>query len=242
MPKTILITRPKHQAQRLSHLIEAIGGKVLLFPTITIIPAEIPTQTIKAANTADVIIFVSANAVEHSITSIRLQVLDKILIAIGPGTARALAAHHLTHVHIPSVYNSEGVIALLSERALLNKDIMIISGENPREHLEQTLSEQGASVTIMTCYRRECPIVDKATLRALQSESIDAIVTTSQEGLRNLYEIWSAEREWLCAEPLVVISLDMAIQAQQYGFKQVWVADNATDEAIMKTLKYHIFT
>jgi uroporphyrinogen-III synthase len=242
MPKTILITRPIGQAERLGRLIEAIGGKVLLFPTIKIIPIEIPAETIKNLHTVDVVIFVSANAVEHSIIHIRSQILDKIIIAIGPGTARALASHHLTHVNMPAVYNSEGVISLLSEHALLNKDILIISGEHPREHLQQTLSEQGGVVKMMACYRRECPIVHKGALLALQRESIDAIVTTSQEGLRNLYDIWKTEREWLCAQPLLVISSGMMIQAQQYGFEQVWMADNASDEAIMKTLKYRIFT
>ncbi len=238
--KTVLVTRPVHQAQGLCQDIEAAGGMARLFPTIDVVPVDDPPILKWQSNivSAQVVVFVSANAVLHAIPHIQaaLEVSQPVILPIGPGTASALQRAHIRVSGMPLTYSSEGVLAWLSDQGLIHKTIMIVSGEHARPYLKAELRRLGADVHEILCYRRRCPPIDQATCQALQHQIIDGVVTTSLDGLRHLYHIFFDSRYWLCALNLVVISPSMYALAKQYGFHQILLAPSATDSAIVETL------
>ncbi len=233
---SILITRPKHQAESLSLMLKKLGAKTLLFPTLLIKPLhETPEiQTfLKKITHYNFAIFVSANAI------IPLPAIDSLkIIAIGPGTANALKKNNIHVDFIPNLYNSEGILALPALQNIKNKSIAIFCGENSKPLLKDNLIQRGATVDEIVCYRRECPTITNNELKSLRSKPINLIITTSKESLQNLTKVFPlSSDQWIYKKHLLVISESMAELAHEMGFvSKVIIAKNATDQAIVDTL------
>ena len=88
------------------------------------------------------------------------------------------------------------------------------------------------------CYRRALPSIQEEERAWVRQQSIDLIVTTSQESLNNLHALFSPSAQaWLTRIPLLIISQNMAHQAKKLGFRsEIFIASNASDEAIVETL------
>lgn len=236
--KVILITRPVHQAQRLCQLISQMGAKAVSFPTICIKSIANKTtfkNTLQRLTKYDFAIFVSANAVS-AVQSLWPKDPNSLptIIAIGPGTARALEKNHIRVDAMPNEYNSEGIIALPQLKTVQNKSIVIFCGEKSRPFLKNELQKRGAQIDTAICYCRQCPIPTKKAITELRSNSIDLIVSTSQESLRNLAILLPrSENQWLYEKQLLVINSTMVTLAKQFGFtNDIIIAKNASDEAI----------
>lgn len=235
---SVLITRPEHQAQSLCQKIQNLGGKFILFPTIVIADIEdqyLIKSAIQKLSDFDMAIFISPNAVEKTIPFIRAAwpIATKVA-AVGASTANALRKLKLPNIIRPQkIFNSESLLSLPELQVVAKKRIVIFKGENGRELLSVTLRERGAVVTEVCVYRRIMP-----SQSVKLPDDIDVIVCTSNVGLQNLYSMVDEKyRQDLLHEQLLVISDRMIVLAQNLGFvKTPWVADNATDEAIIAAL------
>ena len=239
--KTIVITRPVHQAAPLARQIEELGGKTLIFSTLEILPiADNRSLMAAVSHLAEyqIAIFVSANAVSYALPHCP-QPFPAIAIAIGPGTARALADYHVQPVLTPESHHSEGLLELPALQNIRGQKIAIFCGENTRSMLSAALTGRGAMVDEIICYRRHCPDLDpRPALQQWQTEHVDLIISTSSENLENLWRLFAKiDREWLLRTPLLVISSAMAAQARQWGFQSVITAHGASDQAICAALK-----
>ena len=242
----VLVTRPARQADNLCRLIEAQGGVAIRFPCLAILPPcnpEAADAVIQRLADFSIAIFVSANAVYHAMELIsrRGGELPAGLqrIAVGAATARALERCGAPAQRAPERYDSAGLLALPELQAVAGRSIVIFRGEGGRELLRDALQARGARVTYAEVYRRGKPNlpVDDLLPRWAQGE-IHAAVVTSNESLRNLYEIvgklgWP----WLCHTPLIVVSERAWSLARELGFSQPpLVASEASDEAIVDAL------
>lgn len=241
--QTILVTRPQHQAAPLCELIRQAGGNPLVFPTIQIEPLTheaIFQNIIHHLSDYDLAIFVSANAVLPVCPLVNWP--SKLpIMAIGPGTAKALAQFGLIPAPLPEKFSSEGLMELPALKAIKNKKIILFCGENPKPLLSETLLSRGAEVTVAISYRRLCPMLKDSTRLTLLATAIDAIVTTSPESLHNLIKLLASNRAWLLSIPLVVISQKMVQLATNLGFQApIILAENATDEAVVQALKTRV--
>lgn len=209
--RSIVVTRPAHQAQGLARLIEGAGGRSILFPAIEIRDVEDPgpfTRLIDRLDQFDLAIFISPNAAERamSLISARRKLPAGLRVAtIGGGGVRALEAHGVTGVIAPQGrYDSEALLELAEIAGA--RQVVIFRGEGGRELLGETLSSRGARVEYAECYRRCRPDLDPAQLlEAWARSELDAVTATSSEGLRNLFEmVGNAGREPLQRTPLFV--------------------------------------
>ena len=226
--KTILLTRPGHQAGPLARLIRAEHGAALLFPTIEIEPI------IDSAESRDrfadpgawqYLIFVSRNAVtaafEHYID--RPQALaEGRIIAIGQGTAAELAACGIKAVVPAGQADSEALLAMpeLGRAALGGRTVLIVRGEGGRGLLADALARRGARVRHAIVYSRRLPgYTEDQRQRLWQGRAIDAAVVTSNTGLANLVKLTLAEqRRYLFNTPLILMSERARRFARQQGF------------------------
>ena len=226
--KTILLTRPGHQAGPLARLIRAEHGAALLFPTIEIEPI------IDSAESRDrfadpgawqYLIFVSRNAVtaafEHYID--RPQALaEGRIIAIGQGTAAELAACGIKAVVPAGQADSEALLAMpeLGRAALGGRTVLIVRGEDGRGLLADALTRRGARVRHAIVYSRRLPrYTEDQRQRLWQGRAIDAAVVTSNTGLANLVKLTLAEqRRYLFNTPLILMSERARRFARQQGF------------------------
>ncbi len=247
---TVVITRPLHQAQSLAYAIQQLGGDVIIFPTLEILPIENNEKLQNAANHMDeydIAIFVSANAVRYFLKS-KPSLLDPAIesrddtstltIAVGPGTAQALNAGQIKAIFPPENHSSEGILALKELQNIKLKKIAIFCGENSKPLLKTLLQERGAQVQEIICYRRHCPNANaKQIITAWQEAGVNYIISTSAENLQNLYFIFAKiDSAWMLHTPLVVISNTLSALAQQLGFQSIIEAQGASDEAICKAL------
>ena len=237
----ILVTRPAHQAERLCQLIETAGGWPLRFPTLVIEPTHDPAARALLAQHWDLAYCVSPNAVifAHALADDRQPWLRaERVAAVGAGTARALEALGCPADLVPSGrFESEEVLAMPELSHLDGRRVLIVRGEGGRGLMAETLRQRGARVSIAEVYRRFSPQVDPRPLLARWSSEVDWVTVTSEQILRNLMAILGpAGREPLLATPLVVIAARTAQVARTFGFRDVVLAERASDEAILAAL------
>lgn len=220
----ILNTRPADQAIGLTQRLEALGHQVVCLPLFQIKPISLNNETY----VADIAIFVSQNAVTHFFAQASLQA--KQVFAVGSSTAKALKQNGIEEVLSPAVFSSEGLLAMPGLRQVKNQHVLIIAGENSKPLLRETLTQRGALVAALACYKRVPLRYTEQQLSAL--DAVTHIVVTSSESLRALLDLFEDKRERLLAKTLCVISDAMREMALKAGFTKVIKVDSATDAAI----------
>jgi uroporphyrinogen-III synthase len=232
----VLNTRPLHQADNLTRLIEHKGGRVFQLPVFAIAPIAFQPVNL---DDFDYLIFQSSNAVDYFFHQQKIKLTRAKIIAIGSATEKALHKAGFDQVITPDHFSSEGILAMPLLQSILGKSILIICGENPKALLSEKLMGRGAKVTTLHSYQRTPVIHDmNGIFRTLMLNNITVVVSTSAESFFYLMRLFSAHthRAWLLKKTLCVINERMAIEAQKVGFKSVIQADNATDEAILKRI------
>ncbi len=237
----VLVTRPASRAQGLCRLIERAGGRAISFPAVDILPLEGPVPARHLLTQSwDLIIFVSANAVEQAQPLIPKSHLpfEGRLAAVGHATARAMTAAGRAPNLIPAGrFDSEALLALRELQDLSGQRVLIVRGEGGRSLLGDTLIERGAELAYAEVYRRALPEADPAPLLARWAKDVQLTTATSGEVLDNLITLVGRDGiALLLATPLVVVSERTAQAAKNLGFVRVELAERAADEALVTAL------
>ncbi|KAF4530946.1 hypothetical protein B566_EDAN018980, partial [Ephemera danica] len=137
-------------------------------------------------DTFDLAVFVSPNAVHRVMPLItKAEVLPAQLqfAVVGKGSARALQEYGIRESIVPSSRSdSEALLELDAFRQMQGKRVVIFRGDTGRELLGETLTQRGAVVEYVACYRRVRPQTDLAALLASQANEIHAVIVTSSCG------------------------------------------------------------
>ena len=239
---SVLVTRPTEQSDGLCELIEKAHGRPVRFPAMEIVPVDdqqLPQQILAGVKDADLLIFISANAVIHAFPLLPDEVpLDLPVAAIGAATANQLEILGLPATLLPEgQFDSEGLLALGALQNLEAAKIIIVRGKGGREHLRQALEQRGAGVEYAEVYERRLPQRHATNLVNNWDRLVDVVTVTSSEMLDNLLVLLGeAGRERLCATPLVVLSERTAAHARELGCARVLVAEQAGDRGILQSL------
>jgi uroporphyrinogen-III synthase len=240
--RTVLVTRPAHQAAALAQVIRAAGGTAFEFPAIEVEAVALDELSIPLARLAeaDIAIFISPNAAQFGIAAIRAR--DALpgavrVFAVGPGTARALQAQGVSGVITPDGQDSEALLALPQLAEVAGKKVVIVRGVGGRALLAGTLRPRGARVGFMECDRRLRPQADATPLLARwQAGGIDAVTVTSAEALHNLAaQLGEAGRPLLAATPLFAPHEKIAEAARRFGIAHV-IATPGGDDGLVDGL------
>jgi uroporphyrinogen-III synthase len=189
----VLVTRPQAQSAALTDAIESLGGTVHRFPVLDIVPrsrADVIADA-SALAPADMVIFVSTNAVLHGLHTVGA---DNVQIAaIGPATAAAITAAGTTVDILPvGGADSEHLLAAEAFKNVAGKTVTIVRGQSGREVLAESLRQRGATVQYLAAYERVARSFSQAELDALDSAwrngDIDAVVIMSVATLDALLE------------------------------------------------------
>ena len=162
--RRILITRPGEGAARMGKMLEELGARALIAPTIGIREPEdwAPLDAaIRAVQTYDFIVFTSANGPEYlakrlrnSGLSPRTLPLKGSLLAIGPATAAAVERHlRKTPDEVARKHAAEGIIALLQDKKMRGRRVLLPRAEEGRDAIPGALREAGAVVDDVAAYR-----------------------------------------------------------------------------------------
>lgn len=244
--KKILVTRPNHQSQNICKLIEQQGWQAIRFPVIAIKARSLSAQEIRRVENIDLyqqVFFVSVNAVNFALQIIngKMQNLQKVsCIAVGSSTYQALRTHGISNILVPEQgFNSEAILAMPQMQDMQGQSCLIIRGEGGRELLAASLQERGATVDYLEVYKRVMPISDsRVVYDYLQHKAFSAILIYSGDALNNLLKMLAKQniKQNLLNTPLVVISQRVQDLAKKIGFKNIIIADEASDAAMMNAL------
>ena len=239
---SVLVTRPQRQQQSLSSSIESYGGVAVSFPLIEIEPlkdtvtSESLKEKISNLNQYHCIIFVSSNAVEYGAKLIKEfwpefpRNID--VIAIGPSTSRMVSTELACKViHSRAGSSSEDLLSLPQLADVKQLKVAIVRGQGGRELLANTLRERGAGVDYLEVYHR-IPVRQSPAqlLRVIQKFNVNVYSITSGaslEKLNNLLLPSDESQPYLRDIPVIVPSDRVYLQAEQFGFKNVKLANGA---------------
>jgi len=249
--RRILVTRPADEAETLCALLQRLGARPVLFPAITIelIEDAAVVDQCRRALHADFRVYVSPSAVRcffrllgghephgsgrHSSGRSRA-------VAVGPGTARALRRHGADEVLVPPErFDSEGVAELPELAHVQGRTVAIICGIGGRRTLGAALTERGATVEHIECYRRVPPPADADGLIGLWSgEGLAAALLTSSEGVRNLWQLLGPAGQALWRDtPTFVPHERVQAAGARLGLRRLFVTgpgDQAMADALVR--------
>lgn len=245
--RTILVTRPKHQALKLSALIEEAGGRAVLFPLLLIEgprDVEAALQQLQKLLSYDLLIFISPNAVERGVRLLQhhhIELPSAVKLAcVGKGTARAMEQQLGCGPDIcpPQRFDSEGLLESAELQQVDGQRILIIRGEGGREHLAQSLRARGAEVNYAEVYRRSRPDYSPEQIEKLLLQRPDIMLISSSEALENLLELTPQElHPAVQALPMLVLNPRMGERAAELGFHQAPIIPHTIgDQGIMEAL------
>jgi uroporphyrinogen-III synthase len=240
-----MVTRPEQQADRLCRLIEKMGGSAVRFPVLEIIPVNGVQLTLKVVGklqSFDWIVFVSANAVNFALRSSmeNTKIPPQVNVAaVGRATAKALRKAGVRVDLLPETgFNSEALLATPELQQLEGQSVLIVRGTGGRELLADELRLRGARVEYLEVYKRLKPVMAvEPILKRLENNDLDVITVTSSEALQNLISAFDEKiKQRLLSIPLVVISERIKRLANKIGFKNIAVAAEPSDTAILDSV------
>jgi uroporphyrinogen III methyltransferase / synthase len=201
--RRILITRPRTQAVPFARLIQALGGEVVDFPTIEIVPPlkyDSLDRAIRDLSSYQWVIFTSVNGVRFFLTRMRhlrrdLEGLGKIKIAaIGPETGNELERSQLKPALIPAEYRAEAILEGLTPSEMCGQRVLLPRAAEAREVLPDTLRKWGAAVDVVEAYRTLPVAREPSWLRSdLRCGKIDMVTFTSSSTVKAFVALFGRE-------------------------------------------------
>ena len=198
----ILVTRAADQASALTLALSEQGADVLMQPAIEILPPADWTEVnerIAELSHYDWLVFSSANGVRMFLNllleSRDVRCLGSLrLAAIGPGTARELAAFFLTADLVPHEHRAEALADALAVEARAGRRFLLVRASRGREVLAESLSAAGGQVDQVVAYRStDVEQADPEIAARLSAGEIDWITVTSSAIARSLARLFGPD-------------------------------------------------
>jgi hydroxymethylbilane synthase len=246
--RRILITRPRAQAGSFVREIESLGGEVLEFPTIEILPPksyDLLDKAIREIESYHWIVFTSVNGVRYFF--LRFQHLehdigqpkDIRIAAIGPETAKALAAYKLKVELLPMEYRAEGILQDLGPEEVRGRRFLLPRAAEARDILPKTLRKWGAEVDVVQTYRTVSVKGDPQWLREVLSEKkVDMVTFTSSSTARHFAALFPGEKIKDLLDRVAVGCIGPITKetAQEKGIRVDVVADEYTVPGLVRAI------
>jgi uroporphyrinogen III methyltransferase/synthase len=161
------------------------------------------------------------------------------IAAIGPGTARVLAAHGIAADVVPERFVAEALVEALADVDVERRRVLVARAAEARDVLPDALRERGGEVDVVALYEtvREAP--DEAAIEAAQNA--DYVTFTSSSTVTNLTEAlgdrFPGNARIVSIGPLTSATvreagLEVAVEAERHdvdGLLSALLADAATN-------------
>ncbi len=247
--KTIVVTRPEHQAAGLIDLLQEKGADAVNFPVIQTVEPDDWTPLDAALGRLSEyhgLIFTSVNGVDFFMQRLKetrrdLRDLKGVRIyAIGPKTEQAIRALGLRVDVRPEQFVAESLIKSMSQESFRGKRFLLPRASVAREILPEQIREAGGEIDVVSAYQTIAPdAFFKTELnQSLESGEIDVVTFTSSSTVTNFMELVEpANRERLSQVALACIGPITADTLKQYGFTASVIPKDYTVEALAEGIE-----
>ncbi|MGC2619876.1 MAG: uroporphyrinogen-III synthase [Acidobacteriaceae bacterium] len=169
--RTILVTRARHQADRLAEALRAVGAEVVEIPAIAIGPPDSFEELDRALahlQQYQWLIATSANAVAALRAHLAMVGAFSHLqiAAVGSATAAALRDWGLAVAVTPAEYVAESLVEALGSR-VDGQRVLLARAAVARDVIPDALRARGATVDVVDAYRTVIPEESVTAIRTL---------------------------------------------------------------------------
>ncbi|MCC5834846.1 MAG: uroporphyrinogen-III synthase [Opitutales bacterium] len=197
--RRIVVTRNREAIGRLSGKLESLGAEVIGLPLIDVsedLDSLRAEDVFKEFASYEWILFTSRNGVRYFFEAF-LRIFSDIrslgfirIGAVGPGTADALKTYFLKPDLVPDESVAEGLVdALKAEQTVDNLKILVITGNQNRPVLIDSLEKAGAIVDPLRVYRTtSVDLSNDPTAADFRKQGADALVFASSSAVKNFGE------------------------------------------------------
>ncbi|WP_315857310.1 uroporphyrinogen-III C-methyltransferase [Rhodopirellula halodulae] len=241
--KSILVTRPKDQADGLVASLSELGANVVVQPAIEISPPDDWSDVDDAIDqlpTFDSLVFTSRNGVQFFLDRLLVRGQDLRCLAgakiavVGEATAAALAKYHMRADWVPDVFDADALLETLSSLNPLPSKTLVVRTQRGRDVIANGLRDLGTTVREIVAYQnRDVTAMDEGTLAKLKDQSLDWITLTSPATARNVHR-WFGDELPSCK--VAVISPLTAETVRELGWRVDAVAQSATMESLVQAI------
>lgn len=194
--KSIVVTRTRAQASKLTVALRRLGADVIEFPTIEIVEEDAAPldDVLSSLSTYKWLVFTSQNAVHIFFRRLFASGLDTRslagvkIAAIGPASADELHQYGLRADLVPEKYVAEGLLKSFEAESLQDKKILLPCSADARMTLTEGLGAQGATVDRVHIYRTGRPeIRDEGLMERVKKA--DLVTFTSSSTAENFFAL-----------------------------------------------------
>lgn len=246
--RTILVTRARSQASELVAKIEELGGSVIEFPLIQMVPAsdQKPLEdAIKHLDEFNWILFTSINGVDffarkmqqmgYSFSAIRANIG-----AVGPKTAEAIDKWGKTTNIIAEDYQAEGMLEVLKDQLVPGEHVLLPRVNIAKSDLPAGIRSWGVQVTEVVAYENVLSSEGRdKVLMTLREGQLDMITFTSSSTVRNFCEVMKDQDivQLLSGVKVACIGPVTARTAEELGIHVDRVAEEYTIEGLIQAIQ-----
>ncbi|MFH1139370.1 MAG: uroporphyrinogen-III C-methyltransferase [Pseudomonadota bacterium] len=236
--RTILVTRTRSQAGRLTKGLRALGARAIECPTIRLEPPEdwAPLDRALAELASfDWLVLTSPNGVDYLFQRLWENGLDVRALAplklavIGPATAEKLEEKKLRPDLIPKRFVAEGLVEAFREIGVGGRRILLARALEARDVLPRELTAAGAEVVTVPLYRTLPPLdLTREAREALAGGLVDLVTLTSSSTATNLvdllgdqaadfkHKVKAASIGPITSQTARELGLNVAVEAREY--------------------------
>jgi uroporphyrinogen III methyltransferase/synthase len=240
MLKHLLITRPIGKGNELVSNLEAAGFKVSHTPVLKLDYLTPPSAELAVLDEADVIVFISQDAVKGLAAVTSNLPENPHYICVGSSTASALQSHFKRKSTVPEQQDTEGMLALPALLGVAGKRVVIVKGRGGRPDLAKTLKARHALLNQLEVYERlpAAACADEWLDHWKRSE-IDGIVITSNAAADAIFNTQQTPYlAWLTTSTFFVVSERIAeyLKSTWHVTGVICVTNGANDEHVFKAI------
>lgn len=235
--RTIVVTRARNQASRLSRELESLGACVIELPTIEIIPPdsyEPLDAALRNLQQYQWLLVTSANAARvlgerFALLQIGRSALSGIkLVAIGAATASAVREAGFRVDLVPPKYVAESGVEVLRDK-VTGAHVLLARAAVARDVIPDELRKLGAVVDIVEAYQTIVPEESAKLVRGVFVDPPipDAVTFTSSSTVTNFFRL--LDDAGICSVPAGVKALSIgpitSATLQEQGWEPACEAD-----------------
>ncbi|NTU53879.1 MAG: uroporphyrinogen-III synthase [Chlorobiaceae bacterium] len=193
--KTVLVTRPKHQAEPFVRELEQYGLRTVVFPTIEIRP--VVGWSVPELNRFAGIFFTSANSVQFFLERLLEQFPTELpnlqqsrVWAVGKTTAGDLAKHGVSTQPLPKIADAVNLMAEIDPIEIKGKTFLFVRGSLSLGTIPELLAQRGGICVELTVYDNIQPSLEETlNVKTLLLEGkLDCLSFTSPSTAINFFE------------------------------------------------------
>jgi len=186
--RRVVVTRARAQASGLAATLRGLGADVIEAPAIRIESRPVDGDVARAADemaSYDVVCLTSPNGVELLFDALAARGRDAralagaTVAAIGPGTARELAARGIRADVVPERSVAEELLAELDKLDLSGKRVLVARAADARDVLPDGLRERGAEVDVVALYQTVGEPLEQAVAQSLAAADYVTFTSSS---------------------------------------------------------------